>query len=135
MHSLATKLNKIKFEVSSDIKYLSETVEKITNNINRSGFEIDYFVINELLTNAIEHGNKLDRTRKVSIAIYVNDKYYKIVITDQGEGFDWKKYMDIGIDLQGYSDRGRGIAMSKMMCDFMHYNDCGNEVTIINLAR
>lgn len=135
MHFVITKRTKIKFEISSDISLIGRTVEKITGIINREDSEVDYFVINEMLTNAIEHGNKFDQTRKVSIVIYVNDEFYKIVITDQGSGFNWKKYMDIGVDLQGNSDRGRGIAMTKMMCDYLQYNERGNEVTIINLAR
>lgn len=135
MNSLITKRNKIKFEISNDISLIGRTVEKIASIINRSGSEIDYFVINEILTNAIEHGNKLDKNRKVSIEIFVNEVFYRVVIKDQGKGFNWKRHIDSKIDLQGNSDRGRGITMSKMMCDYLLYNEQGNEVTIINLIN
>jgi len=112
--------------------------------------------LSELLVNAIEHGNlnisyaeKSDllesgeweneiNNRLASLAY--KDKYVEItfertddkitlIITDQGLGFDWKKY--ITPDMGDITDKhGRGIALANAMSfSEIHYNEKGNKVT------
>jgi hypothetical protein len=109
----------------------------------------------ELILNAIEHGNlkigfdlkcklikekqweyeltkrlKEDTEKNVVEVLFKKSKegnYIKII--DQGDGFEWKKYLDL--DLSHYSNNcGRGIAFAKAQCfDKLLYNEKGNEVT------
>lgn len=57
-------------------------------------------------------------------------------IRDQGNGFDWNKYMQI-IPSRSADPNGRGIAMANMLSfDSMEYIGCGNEVfCTVNLPK
>lgn len=109
----------------------------------------------ELLINAIEHGNlemgyarktavleagtwraEIERRqsmpeyadRSVELVVMHKDDGIYMIITDQGKGFDWQKYLMI--DPSRASDsHGRGIAQSRAMCfDSLSYNAAGNQV-------
>ena len=110
----------------------------------------------ELVTNAVEHGNlNISYAEKAELMAedlyeqeiekrYEDSKYnYKevrlefeiyerslnIVITDQGNGFDYKNYLDFSPD-RAFDLNGRGIAMAKKMyLDEIKYKEPGNSVT------
>ena len=108
----------------------------------------------ELMINAIEHGNlgigydakielcrtgnwsseirqRLDspafRDQVAEIAMTRKDGGTYVVITDQGEGFDWKRYLKIDPARAGEA-HGRGIAMANSISfDKLTYNESGNK--------
>lgn len=117
--------------------------------------------ISELLINAIEHGNlnigyaekselkkkgkwreeiehRLQlpqyRQKTAHVKFCRNGTRITITITDQGEGFDWQRYLEFNPE-RAFDCNGRGIAMAKMLSfDDMTYNDTGNQVSaFINL--
>jgi CheY-like chemotaxis protein/anti-sigma regulatory factor (Ser/Thr protein kinase) len=109
----------------------------------------------ELLINAVEHGNlgityaekgrlmREDRweveveerlqhprysARTVHVALEKTAAVISVIITDQGEGFDWQAYVDFSPE-RVFDLHGRGIAMSKALSfDSMEYLGCGNRV-------
>ncbi len=111
----------------------------------------------DLLINAVEHGNleigyeektNLLKTgkwreevrrrenspeycnRQVKITLTRNSDETRVVITDEGSGFNWSEYMDIDPS-RALHNHGRGIAQAnKISFDKLNYNDTGNEVTI-----
>ena len=114
--------------------------------------------ISELLINAIEHGNlhigyaeksalKKDglwreeierrlcqaeyRDKFATVRYNKNDTGINITVTDQGQGFDWRNYLEFDPE-RAFDCNGRGIAMARMMSfDELQYNEVGNEVTAI----
>lgn len=112
--------------------------------------------LSELLVNAIEHGNlnityqeksKLLETgnwnaeierrlkderykdRLVEILFQRVENQIEITITDQGNGFDWNKYLTDDAD-KGSDMHGRGIAVAAAIgFSNLSYNDKGNQVT------
>ena len=51
-----------------------------------------------------------------------------VIIKDQGNGFDWNKYLDFSPERATHS-HGRGIAMSRMIAfDDITFVEPGNEV-------
>ena len=51
-----------------------------------------------------------------------------IIITDPGEGFDWKKYITVDPARSG-QNHGRGISLAKNLSfDKLNYNETGNQV-------
>ncbi len=112
--------------------------------------------LNELLHNAVEHGNleigynlktelletsrlydeiqnRLEMEpysqRVVKVSYMRNEDEIVFVIEDEGKGFNWKKYLTID-DERIRSNHGRGIALAKMMAfTELSYNDKGNRVT------
>lgn len=110
--------------------------------------------IAELIVNAIEHGNcqlsyeeksKLitagtwkdevrsrvksqDFKKKAVEVIFIKeDSKYSIKITDQGNGFEWQKYLNID-PARALDNHGRGIARANMIFDTLTYNKLGNQV-------
>lgn len=109
--------------------------------------------ISELLVNGVEHGNlgltygeksllkqndewRPEVDRRMSLPENTN-KFVQldfgrqadlitIKITDQGSGFDWRKYLEIDPE-RAFDPNGRGIALSRML-SFTHllYEGCGN---------
>ncbi|MCZ6803334.1 MAG: response regulator [Proteobacteria bacterium] len=111
----------------------------------------------ELMINAVEHGNlaityeeksrlqaagtwreEVERrlkqehfaTRCVEVTYSRGPDITKITISDEGEGFDWQRYLDF--DPTRISDsHGRGIAIAKNLCfDSLEYVGCGNSVSV-----
>ena len=109
----------------------------------------------ELLVNAVEHGNlqityeektrlneqnELEREIAHRLSLPDHSSKYVVVdfersaesiqitITDQGQGFDWRSYLDLDAD-RAFDSHGRGIAMARMMSfDSLEYQGTGNRV-------
>jgi len=111
--------------------------------------------LGELMINAIEHGNlglgyerktelvqnqtwraEIERLqnlqehsqKRASITIARKNDGVYVIIEDQGDGFEWKKFIDIDPTRAG-DNHGRGIAQARIISfDKLNYNDAGNKV-------
>jgi len=111
--------------------------------------------VSELFINAVEHGNlaisyeekgelleknclsqevetrlshPLYQRRKVQVNFEKNEDAYVLIITDEGDGFDWQSYLRVAPDRATHK-HGRGIAIANMMSfDKLMYNEKGNTV-------
>lgn len=85
-------------EFPSDLRQLkffsSLIMQKVPESIK--GKNLLEKQIRELLKNAIKHGNKNDRTRKVKIYYAFNQEEAHIIIEDEGKGFreieEWNEF-------------------------------------------
>ena len=91
--------------------------------------------LEEALSNAIKHGNRLDPTKTVTVRFSVGSDEIKIVITDQGSGFDPSTVPDPTTDEHLEEPNGRGIMLMQAYMDQVSYNDRGNEVCMIKRIR
>ncbi len=86
------KTNKIEVSIGSALEYL-DLVQTITDCITSfMGFDDDTahwigMSVRESVTNAIQHGNKLDQSKKVDIGYEVAADRLAITVRDQGNGF------------------------------------------------
>lgn len=125
-------LAKLELELESDLEVMEGTEGQLGEMAGELGLnELDLLAIHEMLANAIEHGNKVDMAKKVSLQVEATERYVKIAIQDQGEGFNWRERLSREIDLEDFHDRGRGILLAKMFCDQVFYNEKGNGVTLV----
>lgn len=113
--------------------------------------------LTELMINAVEHGNlgigyedktrlnaageweneierrlalPVNRNKHVTIEFNRNHKEITFLITDQGDGFDWKPYMEISPE-RASDSHGRGIAMAKLISfNKIEYLGSGNKVRV-----
>jgi CheY-like chemotaxis protein/anti-sigma regulatory factor (Ser/Thr protein kinase) len=111
--------------------------------------------ISELLINAVEHGllgitydekSQLNNkgiwleevkirqelpeniNKRILVSHEKTDTEISLVIKDGGNGFNWKKYMDLDAE-RATDNHGRGIAMSQMISfDTVEYRGNGSEV-------
>jgi DNA-binding response OmpR family regulator len=113
--------------------------------------------LQELLVNAVEHGNlgiryaektqliiegewtdEVERRlalpeyrdRTVDVTMQKDASAITLTIRDQGSGFDWRKYLELDPE-RAFDPNGRGIAMARMMSfDSLEYLGNGNTVTV-----
>lgn len=82
----------IEVSIGSALEYL-DLVQIITDCITSSmGFDADSVLwigmsVRESVTNAIQHGNKLDQSKKVEILYEIAADQLGISVIDQGKGF------------------------------------------------
>jgi serine/threonine-protein kinase RsbW len=93
-------------------------------------------VLTELLANAIDHGNRNDHSKKVTIGHIVTRKNAIISILDEGDGFDPASVPDPTLPENVVKDCGRGLYIVNKYVDSVAFNSKGNRVTVTkNLAR
>ena len=86
-------------------------------------------VLIELLANAIEHGNRFDPEREVSVTVRRRGDRLAVSICDQGPGFD-DRLLDRDLDAVAVeSKRGRGLGLVKKILGATP-KAAGGEVTI-----
>jgi len=84
----------------SDYYKVREYANLITNVVKDKIDLKEYVLLNqqvsELIKNAIEHGNKNDVNKKIKIWYKFESYYYKVIIEDEGEGFqnleEWNEF-------------------------------------------
>ncbi len=119
-------------KLASDFEELNSLPSTISHFVGESK-EADLFLacLHELASNAMEHGNRLDKEKIVTIEITQSEHSLQASVQDQGEGFNWREQTDKSLDLEGISERGRGIAMVRICSEQLIYNDKGNRATFI----
>ncbi len=88
--------------------------------------------LEELLHNAMEHGNRCDESKKVYITVKAEPRRATIRVRDEGEGFDYlrqKKTNEWVPDV--LSERGRGLLIVSHYADELTFNREGNEATLV----
>jgi serine/threonine-protein kinase RsbW len=89
---MKTPANRIEMSIGSALEYL-DLVQTLTDCVTSfMGFDEDTahwigMSVRESVTNAIQHGNKLDQSKKVDIRFDVASDQLEISVKDQGTGF------------------------------------------------
>ncbi|NLJ33058.1 MAG: PAS domain S-box protein [Firmicutes bacterium] len=111
------------------LEYLQREVSHLVGN--SKGANLFLACLHELTSNAMEHGNRLDKEKTVTIEITITENLFQASVQDQGEGFDWRQQIDKPLELEGISARGRGIAMVRICSNGLFYNELGNRATFL----
>lgn len=95
-------------------------------------------ILNELIINAMKHGNKGDKNKLVNIITGLSEMdHIYIIIEDQGEGCDYEYFLNRRCCLEDMSEScslqetGRGIFIVKSLCDRLKFNKRGNKVIVL----
>jgi serine/threonine-protein kinase RsbW len=86
--------------------------------------------LEESLTNAIRHGNRLDESKQVVVECRVSRERFWLRVKDQGAGFRPQNVPDCTADENLNCPGGRGLALIKAYMTHVNHNDCGNCVTM-----
>lgn len=117
-------------------RMLTGILELLVNAVEHGNLEISYQEKGELLRSdqweaEIERrlSSSLFMDRRVLVEVERRPTQIRMSIEDQGEGFDFTKYMEFDPE-RAFDPHGRGIAMAKMMSfDQLEYQGRGNRVT------
>jgi len=125
----------------SEVRAISPLVDRLMRLIEGSQcvpgeeFAVE-LALREALNNAVVHGNREDPETKVHIRCRCQPgKELSIVVTDQGEGFDFEKVIGNGIATDPDSEHGRGIQLMKTYMDDLHFERGGSEVHMRKRSR
>ncbi|MFN9719485.1 MAG: ATP-binding protein [Planctomycetota bacterium] len=86
--------------------------------------------LEESLTNAIRHGNKLDPGKSVSVDCRIDDQRMIVVVHDEGDGFEPDTVPDP--TLEEFIERpcGRGLMLMRAYLNTCEYSDGGRCLTM-----
>lgn len=87
-------------------------------------------VIEEAVSNAFRHGNKMQSDKHVDVAWTVAPDKVTIAVEDQGEGFDPNEVPDPTDDDRLELPSGRGVMLIQAYMSEVEYNEKGNRVTM-----
>jgi len=90
--------------------------------------------VHEIMTNAIVHGNRSDFHKKVVLTISRAAPELRIVISDQGDGFDPDGLPDPLSPAGLFETSGRGVYLARAFMDEFHVqrnNAKGTTVTMV----
>ncbi|MFW1677855.1 response regulator [Pontibacter sp. JAM-7] len=149
---------KYRVRTVEDARQLAEGLSMLCPDPDRA-----WLGLSEMLLNAVEHGSLKvtyeDKTRLmlageyheeiqrrqqdpkymmayVDVDVVCHTEYTRITIQDQGEGFDWSKYLEFSVE-RALDPHGRGIAMTcQVSFDRVEYAGNGNTVSLtMNKSR
>ena len=137
-------LNSVRYQISSDLSNIAGIVEGIIGFICMSAdcsqedtiFDVKV-ILNELIINAIKHGNKCDLNKRVVItAKMCRNGYACFTVEDEGTGFDFSVFnrnsdmRECMADLCDMGECGRGILIVKNLCKKVKFCNKGSRVVV-----
>lgn len=84
----------------------------------------------ESVNNAILHGNRQDKNKKVEICAELEDNQVRFIITDKGSGFDYNSLPDPTAPENIAKIGGRGVFLMKHLADEVSFYDEGRIVQL-----
>jgi len=123
-------------EIKNDVLELERVGQQILQDVTSGGFsEEEVFAIHlaleEVLVNALKHGNKNSPDKKIAIEYDITDDKFEITVTDQGDGFEPERIPDPRDDENLCKTSGRGMLLIRSYMDKVEYNDKGNSVMLV----
>lgn len=91
--------------------------------------------LEEVLINAIKHGNKFDKSKKVKIDATVTYDRIEITVEDEGEGFCKDHVPDPTAEENLTKCSGRGILLMEAYMDEISYSKGGRRCRIIKARK
>ena len=121
--------------IASETSLGREVQERIISVLeNRAFSDRDVFVVRlaleEALVNAIKHGNGMDPAKQVQIDCRFDDDGVRIVIEDEGPGFDVTSVPDPTSEENLDKPGGRGIMLMRSFMSHIEYNESGNRLVL-----
>jgi len=118
-----------------------ESINKVTNYIDTiySSSDTDIndtygnviIALTEAVNNVINHGNKNDSTKKVTVSFKKSDKDLSFTIEDEGTGFDYENVPDPTDPENLEKLNGRGIFLMKNLADEINFHEDGKKIELI----
>lgn len=122
--------------IPSSVKEIKKVSNTILTTLNGSPQAQDSFLFDvrlaceETLINAIKHGNKKDKEKKVIINFDVTEKGVVISVEDEGQGYNYHQLPDPRHVSNLLRTGGRGLFLIRKMMDKIEFNEKGNKITM-----
>jgi len=133
-------IGKSSLKIPSDVKYVREVSSGILKwlepwKLDDSALFDIRLCVEEVVRNAIKHGNNDDKSLKVLVNYWLEGARLIIEVEDEGKGFDLGKVPDPTIEENIMKGSGRGIYIVRRLMDEMEFNDKGNKVRLTKYLK
>jgi len=126
----------------SELKSVDSAEAEVLAAAQRLGFSEDDqhqigIALREAMVNAVVHGNKYSAQKKVHLRAWEDDGALKIVIRDEGVGFELARVPDPTADENLLKESGRGILLMQAFVDefqVRRLSPNGTEVTMVKFV-
>ena len=124
-------------ELPNDLRQIEHAVEYVMQRCAacqthgrklRLNFRVS---LTEALSNAMLYGNERDPDKRVRVEVMVGEREIKARVTDEGAGFDPGRIPDPTSPDNLEKSGGRGLFLMRELMDEVHYNERGNQVTLV----
>jgi len=123
------KIPSIKENVSVVESFIENVGEKI--RIEEAIYGNVLVSVTEAVNNAIVHGNKEDKNKKVRLGLKQNKKSVRFIVEDEGMGFDHNTLPDPTNPKNLEKVKGRGIFLIKSLSDKTTFKQGGRVVELL----
>ncbi len=123
------KIPSIKENVSVVESFIENIGEKI--KIQEAIYGNVLVSVTEAVNNAIVHGNKEDKNKKVRLGLKQNKKSVRFVVEDEGLGFDYNNLPDPTNPKNLEKVKGRGVFLIKSLSDKTTFKQGGRVVEML----
>jgi len=89
------------------------------------GYQMCEVALEEAISNAMIHGNKLDPEKQIHVIVSGNDEQFSIMIEDAGDGFTASDVPDPDDPETLFLEHGRGIMLMNHYMDDVRYSGGG----------
>jgi len=132
--STGTK-SSVKMTIASDYREVREVQRLIRDAVEKAGFDSDAqfgikVALEEAIINAIKHGNKLSKKKRVHVEWTVTPEAAEIIIEDEGPGFDRTHVPDPTRDGNLEKLTGRGILLIEAYMNDVEWSKGGRRVRL-----
>ena len=122
--------------IPTDLGAARKLAEELLECVQAKGYRPEVLfairlALEEALSNAIKHGNRFDRSKKITVSSCVEPDRAAITVADEGGGFDPAGVPDPTADENLEKPCGRGIMLMRAYMDEVVFNDSGNEVRMV----
>ncbi len=88
-------------------------------------------VLRELISNAIDHGNRNAAESGVYIRLeYLGDSHFAVTVQDNGKGFDYQRVARGRLPEDPRKVRHRGYFLIRSLSDRIEFSEKGNHITV-----
>lgn len=128
-------MEKVQIKIPSimeNVRIVESFIDNIKDNysINDDIYGNIMVTVTESVNNAIQHGNKFDKDKNVTISMELLSDRIKFSIEDEGPGFDYTLIKDPTAPENLDKVSGRGIYVMKMLADEVEFKNEGKIVEV-----
>jgi serine/threonine-protein kinase RsbW len=123
-------------EIESTLEAARAPEQLILRELSRCGYREEaifdiQLALAEAFANAVKHGNRGDRSKRITVSFAVTPQRTVICVQDQGAGFQPSVVPDPTQPGRRLRPSGRGIMLMRAHMDEVHYRNGGTEVCLI----
>lgn len=121
--------------ISSSLKNIEHVRDFVKDvfkeaRLNMSFFNRIFLGISEAVSNAIQHGNKMNPEKNVRIKMKLHGNCFNIEVEDEGMGFSDHALVDPTCRENIKLENGRGIFIMRKLADEISFKEDGRKILI-----